>query len=443
MLATLKKKIRSRLPFLKMSDRDFLEMTYREILGRPIDPEGLALYSRLLMDGQTRWEIILLLIHSEEFAAKTIREKAELSSDQAFLEKVYPIFYGREIDEDGRRIYSQMLRGGHDRTSIIAILAKSEEFVNRVLRENLPLKDIRPLRPESYRETEDAIRRTGITVFEARVQEDFDWLEKMLLEAGYYERPGIWSFDLDLDKKVQAEILASLAPGRSLELGCANGAILKLLAQRGLAGEGVEISAMAKTRAFPEVKNRIHLGDLLDLHLAAGYDLIYGLDIFEHLNPNRLKAYVERIGALLAEGGYFYCNIPVFGDDPVFGTVFPRYLKEWEGERSGLRPFRTLHVDALGYPMNGHLIWADGAWWVRQFEEAGLTREAEVEKAIHEKYDPYWEARARARKPFYLFSKKAGAEKNRRVIETIRRSSSPELTGFPGSGVDKPREAAA
>ena len=421
---------------VRMADRHFLEMAYREILGREIDPDGLISHRRLLNEGRTRWAVILSLIHSEEFLRKTVREHAELASDRTFLEQVYPIFYDRPIDAEGLQIYSRLLKEGHDRISIVSILAKSEEFINRVLRDNLPLKEVTSLRPESYRAAEDFLQHLPVLVFEAEKPEDFDWLERIILETGYYERPGIWSFDLDLDKKVMAEILAFFSPERSLELGCSNGAVLKGLALLGIRGEGVEISAMAKKRAFPEIKDGIHLGDLLDLRLPAGYDLVFGLDIFEHLNPNKLGAYVKRIWELMGAEGYFYCNLPAFGDDPVFGTVFPLYLREWEKERSDSSPFRTLHVDELGYPIHGHLIWADTAWWVRQFEEVGLVREAEVERAIHQKYDAYWEVRARARQSFYVFSRKAGQGKTRRIIEAVLSSSSAALTGFPGSVQD-------
>jgi hypothetical protein len=30
-----------------------------------------------------------------------------------------------------------------------------------------------------------------------------------------------------------------------------------------------------------------------------GYDLIFGLDVFEHLNPNRLDAYIVRLAELV------------------------------------------------------------------------------------------------------------------------------------------------
>jgi hypothetical protein len=126
----------------------------------------------------------------------------------------------------------------------------------------------------------------------------------------------------------------------------------------------------------------------------------------------------------LTSGGYLFCNIPAFGPDPVFGNLFPLYLEAWGEKATGSRPFQTLHVDEWGYPLNGHLIWADTFWWVRKMEWPGFIREVEIEQALHQKYDAYLESRTPARKAFYVFSKRADLEKNRRTIETIQRTSS-------------------
>jgi 2-polyprenyl-3-methyl-5-hydroxy-6-metoxy-1,4-benzoquinol methylase len=367
MLFRLRKRVISEFPFLKMSDRNFLELIYRELLGREIDPDGIATYTRLLDEGRNRWEIILFLIHSGE-------------------------------------------------------------FTNRVLLDNLPPEDIKSRKPKNYMMAEDMITKRQILTFEAGQSVDFDWLEQMIRDRGYYERPGIWSFDLDMDKKIMAEIVASFSPQKALEIGCANGAVLKCLFQAGVDVEGVDISALAKARAFSEIRNRIHLGDFLDLALPAyHYDLIFGLDIFEHFNPNRLEALVQKIFENLNSGGYLFCNIPAFGNDPVFGSLFPLYLKAWGKDASESRPFQSLPVDDWGYPLSGHLIWADSFWWSNQMERPGFIREVEIEQALHQKYDAYLEVRAPARKAFFVLSKKADQEKNRKVIDTIHGTSSSAL----------------
>jgi hypothetical protein len=154
---------------------------------------------------------------------------------------------------------------------------------------------------------------------------------------------------------------------------------------------------------------------------------VFGLDVFEHLNPNRMDAYIRRLAFLAAEGGYLFCNIPAFGDDPVFGTVFPFYLDGWERDAAAGRPFTTLHVDALGYPIHGHLTWADARWWSERFQAAGLTREIEIERAIHEKYGRYMEKRSPARRASFVFGKAVAPDGRAGVVRRIRGVSSRVL----------------
>lgn len=129
-----------------------------------------------------------------------------------------------------------------------------------------------------------------MVVFAACGPADFDWLEAAILQQGYYELPGVWNFGVDVDKRVMAEIVGTFAPARALEMGCASGAVLECLHDLGILAEGVEISSMALSRASERVRSRIHQGDLLELDMSATYDTVFGLDVFEHLNPNRIDA---------------------------------------------------------------------------------------------------------------------------------------------------------
>jgi hypothetical protein len=273
-------------------------------------------------------------------------------------------------------------------------------------------------------------RTTGqpILVFEAAGPADYDWLEAQIVQNGYYERPGVWNFGVDVDKRVMAEIVASFDPERALELGCAAGAVIECLEDLGVRAEGIEISAMAIARASSSVRSRIHTGDLLALDLPTSYDVVFGLDVFEHLNPNRIDAYAEHLAAITRAGGYLFCNIPAFGPDPIFGTVFPLYLDRWRREAEAGRHFSTLHVDDLGYPLHGHLIWADTTWWARRFEAQGFGREVEIERALHRKYDVYMDKRSRARKAYYVFSKQIDVATSRSVVERIEAEASRALS---------------
>jgi hypothetical protein len=354
-----------------------------------------------------------------------------LQSDTAFIESAYLEILGRPADQDGMDHYRRLLAAGLGRTAVLLSLMRSQEFQDTLARKTTTVVDLRAMRPNQYRPAIDQSNGLPITLFDAQSPADFDWLEAAILDYGYYEQPGVWNFGIDTDKRVIAEIVASFAPLRALELGCAAGAVLDCLEDVGVPGaEGIEISAMALTRASNRVRSRIHHGDVLALDLpAAAYDVVFGLDVFEHLNPNRLDAYIARLVSLTAPGGWLFCNIPAFGEDAVFGTVFPLYVDDWHADAAAGRPFRSLHVDAHGYPLHGHLVWADARWWVDRFEAAGLTREVEVERALHSQYDAYFTKRAPARRSFFVFSNRGDEERRERVRREITSRKSRALVG--------------
>ena len=127
-------------------------------------------------------------------------------------------------------------------------------------------------------------------------------------------------------------------------------------------------------------------------------------NIFEHLNPNKIDACLSKIRTLLAPDGLVFANIPAFGNDEIFGEVFPYYMADWDRHRDGRSYFETLHADMHGYPVNGHLIWADTKWWVALFERHGFTRRVDEERKLHAE----WHGKqVKSRESFYLFRKRA------------------------------------
>jgi hypothetical protein len=358
----------------------------------------------------------------------TERLKPMLQSDTAFVEGAYREVLGRPPDQGGLDHYRRILREGVSRTTVLLQLMRSDEFRSTLQKPSSRLPNLREERCDRYRSAIDRENGQTITVFHASEAADVDWLEAAILQNDYYELPGVWTLGVDVDKRVIAEIVASFCPVRGLELGCAAGAVLECLDALGIFAEGVEISSMALSRASTRVRSRIHHGDVLQLDLSGSYDLVFGLDIFEHLNPNRINAYMKRLWQLLESTGYVFCNIPAFGPDPVFGTVFPLYVEGWESDAAAGRPFSLLHVDDRGYPLHGHLTWADTTWWVSQFEAQGFRREDEIERALHRKYDHYMEKRSPARKAYYVFSKDGNADRSASTIERISQTASRALT---------------
>ena len=352
-----------------------------------------------------------------------------LSSDSAFIETAYYEILGRPPDAAGLSHYRHALKDGMGRTAVLLEIIRSAEFLEQLEKKaaSQALPDLRETRTDRYRRTTDRTNGKGITVFDAESASDFDWLEAAIIDGGYYEKPGVWTLDVDADKRLVAEMIAAFAPQRPLELGCAAGAVLECLDDHGITAEGVEISSMAIARASERVRARIHQGDLRTLGLPRDYDMVFGLDVFEHLNPNRMHEYLSCIERITTAEAYLFCNIPAFGKDPVFGTVFPLYIDGWSDDAARHRPFRRIHVDERGYPMHGHLTWADWEWWVQQFAAHGFRRETEIERAFHEKYDAYMTRETPARCSYFVFSKSAGTPQRERIIQRVRGTRSGVL----------------
>jgi len=347
-----------------------------------------------------------------------------LLSDADFVDLAFREILGRDADQGGLEFYRGLLRQGVRRHAVFLDIMRSEEFKRSLApaaHSGLPNLVVR--RPERYKRTVDRSSGQSILVYETVSAADSDWLEDAIISHGYYEKPGVWVLEVDFDKRLVAEMLSAFAPRAALELGCAAGAVLECLQDLGVEAEGVDISAMAIERASERVCARIHQGDILTLDLPGKYDLLFGLDVFEHLNPNKLEAYLARLSAVTSDDAFLYCNIPAFGDDPVFGTVFPPYVEGWQDDAAAGRPFARLHTDEEGYPIHGHLVWADAAWWSGQFARAGFTREVEIERAFHRKYDGYMEKRSPARRAFFVFGKRGAAARRAAVLGRIQAPS--------------------
>jgi SAM-dependent methyltransferase len=358
------------------------------------------------------------------------RPDLERLSDVEFLDYIYKKMLGREADPAGKADQLAFLRAGHSRAELVLNITEAPEFIFKTVRDNnhayieahIPLLPIKDERPAQFAMLTDASGREKTWVFRADAAADFDWIERKIIVNGYYERPGVWSFIIDEDKRLMAAVAAEFGPASVLDFGCANGAVLRCLLDQGIYSEGIEISRVALDKAIPEVRDRIHLGDLLILRLTRTFDVVLGLDIFEHLNPGKLPRYIAGLRALVADGGYLYANIPAYGRDEEFGEIFGLTYHEWEDDAAAGRPFRSIPVDNYGYPKNGHILCADTKWWARQFEAAGFRREARIERALHGKYDEAMETISPARRAFYVFSKNADAERNKAILERVTAS---------------------
>ena len=314
-----------------------------------------------------------------------------------------------------------MLDQGADRLSVTMTLAHSEEALNRQLSLRTHIQDLRELRPGSFCTVvgADGVARE---VYRADTAEDVDWMEDSILEHGYYEKPGIWSLSVDDDKRRMSALLASFGPRRALEIGCSSGTVMEGLLAAGVDCDGLEISRMAIQRADPAVRPRIRRSDLLDADLTDGYDLIYGLDIFEHLNPNRFDRYLTRLRELVSGTGYVVCELSGLRCGRRVRRSVPPGPAELAGGRCRRRLFREWLVDEDGYPDHGHLVWACSPWWEAAFSSVGLHRDKDVERALHARWDEKFTAESPARRAFFVFTPSPGSERSREILASLARS---------------------
>jgi hypothetical protein len=387
-------------------DLRFVEFVYRFFLQRKPNPHEIAAVTASFQNGMSRLAWIAEIMNSREFqslAAELEVDSAETLDiqDEVFLENAYRELLHREIDQVGKASNLALLRDGFARSAILKKIVVSSELTDRIS-SSRPLgrkqSTIIPLKPTNY-------KRIGeFLVFLSTGPEDYDWLERMIIENGYYEGAGSWGYDINQDKRMLAEFIREFEPKKALEIGCSSGAVMKCLWELGVYCEGVEISSYARRMAYPEVAHLIHQGDLLDLDLPRVYDVIFGMDVFEHFNPNKLPRYIHRVRNLLTEGGRLVINVPAIGDDDVFGLIHGYWLNEWRSLPTD-SIYSFFPTDELGYPLSGHLVWAHTTWWEAMFAEHSFLRDREFERRLHQKFDNRMSYSA-ARKSYYVFAKR-------------------------------------
>jgi cyclopropane fatty-acyl-phospholipid synthase-like methyltransferase len=326
-------------------------------------------------------------------------------SDEEFVEACYRDLLGRPADAPGLAHNVAMLRSGVTRAEIVDAMKRSDEYRSRTAPDpTSALPDLTALAPARFT-VEQSTDGEAVPVYLAPDAAAYDWIDAQIAEHKYYEQPGIWTLGVDTDKHVMGELISLLQPATTIEIGCSSGAVVQCLVDRGIDAHGIDISEYAKQHAGAGVRDRLHIGDVRQLSLGRVFDVGYGLDIFEHVNPNHLDAFIDAFSALVGDGGWLFANIPAFGADAQFGEVFPMFLPSWRADAARGEHFGALQTDERGFPMHGHLVWASTDWWVERFAAHGFTRQPEIEAELHRVYDWYFETASPARKSFYVFAK--------------------------------------
>jgi SAM-dependent methyltransferase len=305
-----------------------------------------------------------------------------MAYDAEFVTGLYRIFFDREPDPQGFAHHVKSLQNGVPPHETVAAFLMSEEFANRRQRQAFEsfafeLPNLRDLYPADFREED------GHILYIAAGDEHINRMESLITSHGYYDRFGVWSSTIDNDKKNMAQLVECFGPRTCLEIGCFNGPILSLLSDRGIQVAGVDPSHLAFVTALPNVRKNLIYGDLLSAKLDQQFDCIILLDVLEHVNPLKLGHHIQRLKELLAPGGVIIVNSPMFGTDPIFGSVFPQDIEEWRSA-GDTRFFRSWPCDDHGWPVHGHMVFASPKWWERQFEMDHLLRLTAIEASIQE-----------------------------------------------------------
>lgn len=314
----------------------------------------------------------------------------------------------REPDLPGLAQKAGTLRSGQVLEQVIRTFIGSPEFHSRILQSLVPavrLPDLTAAMPDRY-ETQP-VNGMPMTVYVARDDRDMTLMASLIEKHRFYDRFGVWTPVIDMDKEITAAIVRGLGASSCFELGCFTGPVISLLAEAGVSVLGAEVSHLAFAFAYPNIREAMIYGDLLAVDVGRTFDVVLCMDVLEHLNPLRLDAYVEKIQSLLDADGYVYVNSPMWGEDRLFGTFEEPYLGEWHsvGDASY---WRHWPCDGAGWPLHGHLVWANSRWWERKFAAHGLVRDEVVEAAIHRILAPLFDDAPGRRCLFALHRRSSG-----------------------------------
>lgn len=355
-----------------------------------------------------------------------------LSADQV-VTALYRGILEREPDLRGLADNVKLLGSAGMVEHVVRSFVASAEFHSRILRNLVPavdLPDLTRVMPEAY-ETQE-VGGSPVTVYNARTDADIERMLSLIARHRYYDRFGVGTeFGsgtpvIDLDKQVTTAVVRGLGARKCFELGCFTGPVLSLLADAGVNVVGSDVSHTAFTFAYPNIRDRMLFGDLLDLKIDGPFDVVLCMDVLEHISPLRLGAYIEKIASLVGDTGFMYVNSPMFSSDEIFGICAGPYLDEWRavGDASY---WRQWHCDDKGWPVHGHVVWASATWWTRTFEAYGLVRDHAIERAIHRRLAPFFDL-VPARRSQFVLRRATNTRDSAAVAAEVERA----LAGVPG-----------
>lgn len=247
--------------------------------------------------------------------------------------------------------------------------------------------------------------------------QDFDVILERIASTNYYGDDYHARFSGQQDGRlighlwIVAEMVRFLQPRRVLDVGCARGDVLRVLAEVwGVDVLGVELSEDAVEAVWPSLRGRIRMGDMTEVlrALVPQYpdgiaDVLCGLDVWEHIHPGHLGDAIAAFAAAGTDDALHLVVVPAYGTDAVFGEQHEFPFEENRRFFDNHEPWRYLYADPVHpeIPYAGHLTYADTVWWERTFRDAGLVRHPALERELH-RLDPLLPPSVRS---FYILSR--------------------------------------
>jgi FkbM family methyltransferase len=170
-------------------------------------------------------------------------------------------------------------------------------------------------------------------------------------------------------QEVFVEAVLPSAPFQSsLEFGCATGAMVRALRQRGIEAWGVDYSAAVLALAGPELQPYLRVGDVSALSDMPAVETVIGQEVFEHILPQQIPEVFARIHRGCRR--WLMITVPCMPHDGLFL----------------IEQFADLPKDVHGNPIQGHLVQASWYWWASIATLAGFVLEPERTLAIRHRW---------------------------------------------------------
>jgi len=120
---------------------------------------------------------------------------------------------------------------------------------------------------------------------------------------------------------IAERVVKEIRPKKAIDVGCAKGFLVETLRDRGVEAYGIDISEYAISEVRPEIRAYCRAASAVD-SLNDQYDLVFCIEVLEHLNEEEGKQAVANI--CRSTGDVLFSSIPGCFEEPTHINVQPR-----------------------------------------------------------------------------------------------------------------------